>query len=361
MSLGIYVHIPFCKSKCKYCDFNSSAKNWGLEEAYTEALIGEINACPFTDKVDSVFFGGGTPTAIKTENLVKIIGEVKNKFALENAEFTVECNPATMGYDGFLKLRKSGVNRLSIGLQSANDDELAHLGRIHTFDMFLHTFYEARKAGFDNINVDLMFSLHNQTEEKWSNTLKKVTELKPEHISCYSLIVEEGTPFYDMDLNLPDEEADRKMYYIAVDFLAGLGYEQYEISNFALKNKECRHNIKYWKRDNYIGFGCGASSLYDNVRMENSYDICDYIKYNKINKNHLSKDDSMAEHIFLGLRMTEGFDIGEFNKIYSVDFVEKYQKTIDKFVDAGLLEVGKNCRLTEEGISVSNSVMCEFV
>lgn len=361
MSLGIYVHIPFCKSKCKYCDFNSSAKYWDLEDAYTEALIGEINACPFTDKVDTVFFGGGTPTAIKTENLLKIIEVVKDKFALENAEFTVECNPATMDYEGFLKLKNAGVNRLSLGLQSANDEELAHLGRIHTFDMFLKTYSDARRAGFSNINVDLMFSLHNQTEEKWMNTLKKVADLKPDHISCYSLIVEEGTPFYSMELNLPDEEADRKMYYGAVGFLAKMGYQQYEISNFALKNKECRHNLKYWKRDNYIGFGCGASSLYDNVRMENSYDICDYIKHNQVSKNPLTREEAMAEHIFLGLRMTDGFDIGAFDKIYGVDFVKKYEKTIKKFTDSGLLEVGKNCRLTREGISVSNSVMCEFV
>lgn len=361
MSLGIYVHIPFCKSKCRYCDFNSSDNRWGLEDIYTDAVVKEIKERGKGKEADTVFIGGGTPTAIKTDNLLRIIDSVYGNFNLQNPEFTVECNPATMGYDGFLKLKKAGVNRLSIGLQSANDGELSILGRIHTFETFLSTYSQAREAGFDNINIDLMFSLPDQTFESFSNTLCKVADLKPEHISCYSLIIEEGTPFYSMDLNLPDEETDRKMYEYAIDFLAQRGYNQYEISNFALENKECRHNLKYWQRQNYLGFGCGAAGLFGNIRSENTYNIREYIVNNTPRIEELTKEEEMAEHIFLGLRMMAGFSVEEFNHIYNVDFKTKYSEQIEKFTKAGLMVVSENCRLTREGVSVSNSVMCEFV
>ena len=359
--LGIYVHFPFCKSKCRYCDFNSSDKNWSLEESYIDALVSEIESCGYSDEVNTVFFGGGTPTAVKLDNLIRVVEAVKGKFGTGYEEFTVECNPATMDYEGFLRLKNSGVNRISIGLQSANDDELAFLGRIHTFEMFLKTYNDAVRAGFDNINVDLMFSLHNQTMEKWVNTLEKVVGLKPQHISCYSLIVEEGTPFYNLKLNLPDEETDRQMYYYAVDFLAENGYGQYEISNFALDGFECKHNIKYWKRENYLGFGCGASGLYNNVRFQNSCDLRDYIENNSVEKTPLSMEDAKSEHIFLGLRMIDGFDISEFNKIYNTDFKAEYCDVINKYKSLGLLEADERCRLTKAGLSVSNSIMCEFV
>lgn len=355
------MHFPFCKSKCRYCDFNSSAQNWCLEDDYINALVSEIESSTYTDKVDTVFFGGGTPTAVKISNLIKVVEAVKSKFALDNAEFTVECNPATIDYEGFLKLKNAGVNRISLGLQSANDDELKFLGRIHTFDMFLKTYEDAKKAGFDNINVDLMFSLHQQTLDKWLYTLNKVVDLKPAHISAYSLIVEEGTPFYNLNLELPDEETDRAMYYGAVDLLKSKGYNHYEISNFALDGCECKHNVKYWKRENYLGFGCGASGMYNNVRYQNTYDVFEYIKNNVVSKEILTTADAMAEHIFLGLRMVEGFNIEEFKRIYNVDFRKKYKEQIKKFTDLGLLEVGENCRLTKDGLSVSNSVMCEFI
>ncbi|MBQ2284738.1 MAG: oxygen-independent coproporphyrinogen III oxidase [Clostridia bacterium] len=360
-NLGIYVHFPFCKSKCRYCDFNSSDKNWCMEDEYIDALVKEIENSTYNDKVDTVFFGGGTPTAVKISNLIRVIDAVKAKFDTEGAEFTVECNPATIDYDGFVDLKNAGVNRISIGLQSANDDELKFLGRIHTFDVFLKTYEDAKKAGFENINIDLMFSLHQQTLEKWLYTLNKVVDLKPAHISAYSLIVEEGTPFYNLELELPDEETDRAMYYGAVDLLKSKGYEHYEISNFALNGMECKHNIKYWKRDNYLGFGCGASGMYNNVRYQNIYDVAEYIKCNVVSEEILTTDDAMAEHIFLGLRMTDGFNIGEFNRRYNVDFRKKYKEEIKKFKELGLLELDENCRLTKEGLSVSNSVMCEFV
>ena len=301
MPIGIYVHIPFCKSKCKYCDFNSSDKYFDLEEDYVNALISEIRGCDCKDDVDTVFIGGGTPTALKNENLLKIIDCISNHFSLKNAEFTVECNPATADYDDFVSLKNAGVNRLSIGLQSANDDELDFLGRIHTYKMFEKTYIDARKAGIDNINVDLIFSLHDQNLDKWKNTLQKAVDLKPEHISCYSLIVEENTPFYSMKLNCPDEETDREMYRYAISFLAENGYRQYEISNFCLDGYECKHNIKYWKRGNYLGFGCGACGMYNDVRTENTREIKSYIKNNIVKKVKLSKEEAMSEHIFLDL------------------------------------------------------------
>lgn len=332
-----------------------------MEDSYIEALIREIDQCGYTDKVNTVFFGGGTPTAVKLDNLLKVVDAVKTKFDVTDCEFTVECNPATIDYDGFVKLKQAGVNRLSIGLQSANDDELKFLGRIHTFDMFLNTYEDAKRAGFKNINIDLMFSLHNQTIDKWLYTLNRVVDLNPQHISCYSLIVEEGTPFYDMELCLPDEETDRKMYYGAVDLLSSKGYNQYEISNFALDGYECRHNIKYWKRENYLGFGCGASGMYNNVRYQNTYDVKEYIKNNVVCEEVLTTDDVMAEHIFLGLRLVEGFSIAEFNRKYNVDFLKKYKDSVSKFKKMNLLEIGENCRLTRDGLSVSNSIMCEFI
>ena len=362
MPLGIYVHVPFCKSKCRYCDFNSSDKNFALEDLYVQKLGEEIKASPFCESADTAFIGGGTPTALKLKNLIGIVDAVSEKFGRKISEFTVECNPATIGECGFSELKKHGVNRISIGLQSADDGELAFLGRIHTFETFLKTYRAARKAGIENINIDLMFSLHNQTTKTWENTLKKVIELEPQHISCYSLIVEEGTPFYDMELNLPDEETDREMYYSAIELMEKSGYTQYEISNFAKPGFECRHNIKYWERKNYIGFGCGASSLYNDVRFENSYDIKKYINGNKVTKNPLSKDEAESEHIFLGLRLCEGFDILKFNRLYSTDFEEKYDNLLKKYKSLGLVETdGGRCRLTKKGFSVSNSVMCEFV
>lgn len=361
MSLGIYVHIPFCKSKCRYCDFNSSDKYFALEDKYVRALIEEIESSPYEEYADTVFVGGGTPTALKLSNLIAVTDAVVNKFGKTITEFTVECNPATMNKDGFFELKSHGVNRISLGLQSADNEELAFLGRIHTYETFEKTYREAKKAGFDNINVDLMFSLHNQNPKRWATTLEKTVALSPNHISCYSLIVEEGTPFHKMKLNLPDEETDRFMYEYAIDFLEKNGYVQYEISNFAKPGFESAHNLKYWRRENYIGFGCGASSLYKNRRFSNSYDINEYIEKNMVSEITLSENEAKSEHIFLGLRLTDGFDISEFDRIYGADFKKEYADILKKYEKLGLLTVDKKCRLTRAGLSVSNSVMCEFV
>jgi len=361
MSMGIYIHIPFCVKKCNYCDFNSSDKINHLKKPYVDALICEINSSNYDDTVDSVFVGGGTPTSINIQDLTEIIKCIQNKFNLKDAEITVEVNPATINKHGFAMLKNCGVNRISLGLQSADDAELKTLGRIHRYSDFLKSYNNALNVGFDNINVDLMFSLPGQTLEKWQKTLSSVVKLKPQHISCYSLIIEEGTPFYNMDLNLPSEDTDREIYEHTVAFLKANEYNQYEISNFAKRNKECKHNIKYWRCENYIGFGAGASSLYNGVRFNNSVDVSEYIKNNQQHKIVLSDEDKVSEYIFLGLRMNEGIDLKEFYNRFGFDFLERYDNIIEKYVRLNLMEVDTHCRLTLDGFSVSNSIMSEFV
>jgi oxygen-independent coproporphyrinogen-3 oxidase len=360
MSAGVYVHIPFCVKKCKYCDFNSTDKGDHLKSKYIKALAEEISAFEKDEEADTAFIGGGTPTSVDRESLLEVIGAVKEKFPYIE-EFSVEVNPKTLDYSGFCALKDAGVNRISFGLQSVNNSELKTLGRIHTFEEFLKSYEDCRKAGFLNINIDLMFSLPDQTLESWKHTLKTVTALNPEHLSCYSLIIEEGTPFYDMELNLPDEETDRRMYEYTLNFLADCGYRQYEISNFARVNRECRHNIKYWKRETYYGFGAGACSLVDNTRYQNPYGIEDYIRGGEVSAEVLNASDIISEHIFLGLRMTQGIDLGEFERKFGFSFKEKYKDVIEKYQSQGLMEVDTHCRLTLKGISVSNIIMAEFV
>ena len=359
--IGVYVHIPFCVKKCNYCDFNSFDNKNSLKEIYTEKIIEEIENFKGDLNADTVFFGGGTPTTLRLDLLERIICAVNNKFNTKNCEFTIEANPATIKGEGLLLLRKNGVNRLSIGVQSANNDELKALGRIHSFEDFVTTFNLARDAGFDNINADIMFGLPDQTLNSFKKTLEEVVKLNPEHISCYSLIVEPNTPFYNMKLNLPDEETEREMYHYAVSYLEQMGYIQYEISNFAKMGMSCRHNIKYWERNNYIGFGLGASSLIDNVRYKNCENLIQYIENNLPEKEILTTADALAEHIFLGLRKTDGFNIKEAEELYNIDFYKKYKDVIDKYLKLDLITYGENMALTKEGISVSNIIMSDFV
>lgn len=362
MKNGIYIHIPFCVKKCLYCDFNSSDKINHLKKAYKAALIQEIQSSPYKgEPADSVFIGGGTPTAMETVDLVEIIHCVQESFPLEASEFTVEVNPATLNYEGFCMLKQAGVNRISFGLQSAHNEELRTLGRIHTYEAFLQSYRDAIRAGFDNINLDLMFSLPGQTLELWQDTLETVIALQPQHLSCYSLIIEDGTPFSAMNLDLPDEETDRAIYDYTVERLAKDGYIQYEISNFAKAHKACKHNIKYWKRCNYLGFGAGASSLYNNCRMENTYDVASYIADNRPSVTQLTQADAISETIFLGLRMTEGIDLRAFREKFGFSMEERYSDILKKYVRLGLMEVDSHCRLTLAGVSVSNTIMAEFV
>lgn len=355
---SLYIHIPFCKSKCKYCDF-LSFPNTEYINAYKKALLNEINAFD-CESVKSIFIGGGTPSIIDSSIIAEIM-EVTGKFNIEkNAEITIETNPGTLTEEKLKTYRESGINRISMGLQAWQNSLLKTLGRIHTRESFLKN-YELACKYFNNINIDLMFSLPDQSYEMWLETLENVTALNPQHISAYSLIVEEGTPFYDMELNLPDEETDRKMYHSAIKFLAEKGYNQYEISNFAKEGFESAHNTVYWQRGNYKGFGLGAASLINNVRYKNTENMTDYIKGITITENeYLTKSDQMAEFMFLGLRMTKGVSISKFKKEFNENILLKYKSVIDKYSNYIIVE-GDNLRLTTEGIDISNIIFSEMI
>lgn len=350
MSKGIYIHIPFCVRKCLYCDFCSTA-DWKLKDSYIDALINEMKEnkgiC-----ADTVFIGGGTPTVLG-DRLVEIVNVVKENFCLtENCEFTVEANPGTVSLSLLKKLKEAGVNRLSIGVQSFNDSELKALGRIHTAKEATDAFYMAREAGFDNINIDLMLSTPEQTTESVKNTLEEVKKLNPEHVSAYSLIIEEGTPFYDMELKLPDEDAEREIYYYTVGFLKEMGLERYEISNFSKVGYESRHNEKYWKCEEYVGFGVAAYSYNDNYRYGNTDSIEEYVLGKReAYREHIDEEEQSKEKYMLGLRMSKG-----------VRYNEKFEEKIEKLIEDGLLcKDNGYVKLTEKGFDLGNLVFMEFV
>ncbi len=355
MSSGVYIHIPFCVKKCLYCDFPSSDKADKLKAPYVHALISEIESGLPKD-YDTVFIGGGTPTFLPLPDLLSVVRTV----AKDGCEFTVEVNPATLDFEGFCALKAAGVNRISLGLQSAHDDELKALGRIHGYTDFLAAFQNARRADFDNINVDVMFSLPDQTPDKFAHTLDTVCALSPEHISCYSLIVERGTPFYDMSLSLPDEDEDRAMYQYCVAFLSENGYRQYEISNFAKDGFACRHNIKYWRREDYYGFGAAAHSLVGSVRYENSADIAEYIHCNHRSATPLTVKDIKNETILLGLRMPQGINLRNYQALFGCDFMKEHSQAIKKYREFCVSD-GEFFGLTPEGFGVSNAIICDFM
>lgn len=371
MEMELYLHIPFCVKKCDYCDFLSFRKSPREQDAYCEALIKEIKhtTLPQDAVVSSIFIGGGTPSAIDDEWIVCIMDTIKNRFVFtQDVEISMEANPGTLTMEKLNSYRRAGINRLSIGLQSADDQELRSLGRIHTFEEFLNNYQLARKAGFDNINIDLMTALPGQNLDSLCRTLKQVVMLRPEHISAYSLIVEPGTPFYERELNLPDEEEERRMYEETKIYLEEWDYHQYEISNFAQPGKECRHNIGYWKRTPYLGMGLGASSLMNEQRFSNTADMEEYLQYceqpERLRKDveSLTKENQMEEFMFLGLRMTEGISETEFQSNFGVDIDAVYKEVLDKYLHMGLLarESGR-IFLTREGVSVSNVVMSDFL
>ena len=381
--LEIYIHIPFCVQKCRYCDFLSGPADNETKERYMEALCQEISeksAEYNVYRVTSVFIGGGTPTVVRPEWIERVMELLKKRFHIEDAaEITIEMNPGTVDRRALEMYHKAGINRLSIGLQSARDKELVMLGRIHSYEQFLEAYFTAREIGFSNINVDVMSGLPGQTLESYMETLKKVTELSPppEHISAYSLIVEEGTPFYEAyereELNLPEEETDRAMYEATRVFLHEKGYERYEISNYAQKGFECRHNVGYWKRKNYVGFGMGAASLVENVRFHNGDSLCMYMQNPckcMMDIERLSIEEQMEETMFLGLRMAEGVSYKAFENYFGIGLHTVYGDIIKKHMGDGLLEI---CRqntgnmpdeyvsLTLRGMDVSNYVMADFL
>ncbi len=369
-SFELYIHIPFCIRKCAYCDFLSAPGSEEAKASYTEALLREIEAVK-TEKreVSSIFVGGGTPSALSPSLMGDIFEKIHKSFSVApDAEITIEANPGTLSKEKLFLYRNVGINRLSLGLQSPEAAELKSLGRIHTYEEFLESFSLAREAGFQNINVDLMCALPDQTYEGWVRNLRKVAALHPEHISAYSLIIEEGTPFAKRKLNLPDEDTEYRMYEDTAGILAEYGYEQYEISNYAKKDLACQHNVGYWTRKEYLGLGLGAASLWGNQRFSNTSDFSLYLNNSgfpeKIrgDRETLSLEAEMSEFMFLGLRMTKGVSKAEFLEGFGVPIECVYGKVLDKYKSVGLLEETEGrIFLTRAGIHVSNGVMAEFL
>ena len=339
---------------------------------YIEALVKEIEDKCSNYLIKTIFIGGGTPSYLEENELEKLLIAVSKLNLSDKLEYSMECNPGTVNEEKLKVMKKYGINRISFGLQSCNDQLLKKIGRIHTFEEFLENYNLARKIGFNNINVDLMYGLPNLTIQDWKNTLEKICELNPEHISAYSLIIEEGTAFYKLyekdKLDLPNEDDERVMDKLTKDILKANGYHQYEISNFALNGKECEHNKVYWSLDEYIGVGSASSSYIDGYRLVNTSDINDYIK--KINDNvsvvidkyENSSEDEIEEFVFMGLRMVSGIDLLKFNKKFGVDINSIYKKVIEKNIKDGLLVVEKNKMfLTAKGMELSNSVMSDFI
>lgn len=370
-SMEIYVHIPFCAKKCDYCDFLSGPAGGKEQRAYVQALLKEIQSAEEGQgrSVSSIFIGGGTPSLLKEDLIGSILEKIYEKYTIATeAEISVEVNPGTASAKKLEAYRKMGVNRLSIGLQSPRDEELKKLGRIHSYAQFLETYQEARRAGFDNINIDLMSAIPDQTYEGWIDNLRTIAQLSPEHISAYSLIIEEGTPFASRILNLPDEDTEYRMYEDTAAVLAEYGYEQYEISNYAKKGRRCRHNVGYWTRCDYLGFGLGAASLWGNMRFANT-DIMEAYMENsafpekiRCMEPILTRQDAMAEFMFLGLRMTEGVSKEDFRRNFGVKIEDIYGAVLQKYLRLGLLcEEDGRVFLTRRGIHVSNLVMSEFL
>ena len=415
--LGIYLHIPFCIRKCNYCDFVSFAGKEAFFEAYTEALCSEIMAYGnlYQDRrIASVFFGGGTPSVLPPELFSKVMETLKNSFSLSGykekrkglmrqriirpeTEITMECNPGTVDRKKLKDYKKMGINRISFGLQSSDPEDLKMLGRIHTFEDYTDSFEAAREAGFDNLNVDLMQAIPGQSLASWQRVLGVTTLWKPEHISAYSLIIEEGTPFAEMEkkglLHLPDEDTEREIYYYTKEYLEKCGFVRYEISNYAVPGFECKHNIGYWTREDYLGLGLNSSSMVENVRWKNTEDLEDYLRFfrepekaeHRLSEersrassfdaagkepesslfsefHRLSHKEQMEEFMFLGLRLTKGISKDEFFSSFGQDFDFTYGPLVHELGQKGLLK-DENGRvfLTERGIDISNTVLSEFL
>lgn len=378
--LGLYVHIPFCVRKCQYCDFLSAPYDEVTKEKYVQALckeIGEYQAFTKEYYLETIYFGGGTPSVLDVKLLEQILNTIKQSFTvdMEKAEVTVEINPATVTKEKLEAYRKLGINRLSIGVQSALEKELQLLGRVHTFEQARECVQWAREVGFTNLSVDVMSALPNQTLEDYKETLEQLIALEPEHISSYSLIIEEKTPFYELygegkekEKELPDEETDRAMYMYTKERLQEAGYERYEISNYAKKGLESRHNSSYWTGQEYLGVGLGASSLFTNARYHNETNLTVYMEDIKAGRDvrreieRLVETEQMEEFMILGLRRMCGVSRAEFKNRFGKSMEIVYGSALQKLKKQGLITIEEDIiALTELGIDVSNQVFVEFV
>lgn len=387
--LELYLHIPFCMRKCRYCDFLSAPAEEAVRERYVQALIREIGAVPEADRpyrVETIFFGGGTPSILTGEQIGRVMEALRRRFLLDpDAEISLEANPGTLDPEKLEACRAAGINRLSLGLQSADDRELKRLGRLHDYGTFRETYRMAREAGFDNINVDLMSSLPGQLEESWERSLRLAAELGPEHLSAYSLIIEEGTPFYEeygedelrreageKPVFLPSEEQERRMYQRTKEVLREYGYERYEISNYAKPGRACRHNEGYWTGVEYLGLGLGASSYIEETRFSNRRDLEGYLEIcgaedgpavERLREEicRLTRTEREEEFFFLGLRRMAGVRRSDYRARFGEDW-GKYRDPMTRLIRQGFLkETPEGIALTEAGIDVSNAVFAELL
>ena len=381
--MELYIHIPFCVKKCDYCDFLSFAADEQTQKSYVAALQKELAfyGAKYKDRrITTIFIGGGTPSWLKEDYMQAIMETVYHYFSVEqDAEITIECNPGTITEHKFEVYRRIGINRLSIGLQSVHNEELKILGRIHTIEQFLKTYDMARKHGFSNINIDLMSSLPGQTPEIFCDSLYQVLKLKPEHISVYSLIIEKGTPFYELyrfdavrqaagmqTESLPTEEEEYQTTKMTQHILKEAGYHWYEISNFAKPGYECRHNIGYWKRVDYLGVGLGASSLIDNVRYSNTRDLYTYLSVPADSLHEtaaqITRNEQMEEFMFLGLRMRDGFYRDEFTQAFGIPIEAVYGDALNHLQQEELLLKREGrIYLTDKGMDLNNYVVAQFM
>lgn len=375
--LELYLHIPFCVSKCKYCDFLSAPSGEEQRQIYVERLCRRIRYWSdvihnYGYEIVSIFVGGGTPSILTEAQITQVFEAVHESFPIrEDAEITLEMNPGTDVKDKLPVYRELGINRLSMGLQSADNEELKCLGRIHTYEDFRQVYQWAREAGFTNINVDLMSAIPGQTLESYEDTLRKVADLEPEHISAYSLIIEEGTPFYERygegrhAEELPDEDIERQMYVRTGEILEDYGYHRYEISNYAKDGYECRHNLGYWDRKEYLGLGAGASSLMDHIRWKEPDHIgpsTGLVLEEREDFTRLRRKDEMEEFMFLGLRKINGVSEYDFYKSFRVSMDEIYKESIENLIKDGLLVREEDrIRLTDRGIDLSNYALSQFL
>ncbi len=366
--LGLYIHIPFCVRKCNYCSFCSFASDEETKRRYTDALLLQVASAPLDARaVDSVFFGGGTPSLLSSEDFRRIFFALREKYRFaQDVEITVEVNPGTLSEEKASALYALGVNRISMGLQSAIDSELWVLGRIHTFAQFLESYQLLRKTGFDNINIDLMYAIPEQTRESLEKTLSLVTSLSPEHISAYSLIIEENTPFGKSkeSISLPSEEEEAEMYTLICKMLADAGYSHYEISNYAKENKSCRHNLRYWQGGDYLGFGLAAHSLYRGERLAMTESLNGYLAAPTVPASREARDSfaEAEEFVMLGLRTSEGISLSEYRERFSEDLLFGREERIALYQRLGYLRITEDrLALTEMGFYLSNAIICELI
>lgn len=377
---GVYIHIPFCKRKCRYCDFVSYQGREDMIDGYVQCLkkeaallAGLYGGIGFK----TVYIGGGTPSYINPEYLVDVLDECRRRYNLEEAgEISIETNPGTLDKEKLKAYKSAGINRISMGLQACQDNLLRNLGRIHSYDEFLKGYDMAREAGFDNINIDLIFGLPGQNLKEWNETLENIIKLKPAHVSCYSLKIEENTPFFEIYgpntdagiCELPSEDDERQMYHQAVSVLKSAGYQHYEISNFCLPGYECRHNLIYWKCRPYIGIGAGAHSYFGGERYSNERRLDGYMRSIEegvlpvVERETIGSEQRTSEFMILGLRLVEGVRKEEFTKRFGVDIYDCYAVEINRFIELGMLvDDGEFISLTNRSLDLANQVMMEFL